>query len=568
MNPEYGIERAGLASGGLRLALRSASSRSMGGLASRALAVRALPFILIALGLAVRIVPWWANYPLHRDEALYGQWARLISSGQDPLLLTAWVDKPPLVPYLLAISLQLFGVSELALRLPGMIAGVMTLGVLYACGRRAYGQRTALIAVALLAASPFAILFGPTAFTDPWLALFLAAAVWAALAGRPFWAGLGIGLAIASKQQGILGVPLVVALVFWQVLVQARAIPRSGRPAHPTWVLLLLTTSLLIAGVVLVIGPVSYWDSLRWSNRPSFWEHSISTYGGIGLASVGVWPVRAAGWAQLLGYLFGSPGPSAAILGLAAVAGLAGATVGPRRDGFPGLGAHTRNAGTGGPGEASRTRWLDLGLGSYVAFYLAAHFVSTVQAWDRYLLPVVPLICLLAASGMQRTWGLLGGWRSNGLARPAAVAALGLLLAFGSWKGISASVPVGSDHGAYYGMARVVAELRSQPRETVIYDHSLGWFYGFYMFGAHQEVRWWDSAWKLADDAARTALAEPKRSQLLALPGWEDEEANKIRLALAGRRLGLQERLRTYRPDGTRSFTLYQILPEGKGDAS
>jgi hypothetical protein len=55
---------------------------------------------------------------------------------------------------------------------------------------------------------------------------------------------------------------------------------------------------------------------------------------------------------------------------------------------------------------------------------------------------------------------------------------------------------------------------------------------------------------------------------LLALPGWEDEEADKIRLALAGRRLGLQERLRTYRPDGTRSFTLYQILPEGKGDAS
>jgi 4-amino-4-deoxy-L-arabinose transferase-like glycosyltransferase len=72
----------------------------------------------MVLGLALRLVPWLAAYPLHRDEALYGTWARLIASGRDPLLLTPWVDKPPFVPYLLAGSLHLFGVSSLALRLP------------------------------------------------------------------------------------------------------------------------------------------------------------------------------------------------------------------------------------------------------------------------------------------------------------------------------------------------------------------------------------------------------------------------------------------------------------------
>ena len=52
--------------------------------------------------IVLRIIPWLTNYPLHRDEALYGYWARLIASGQDPLLLIPWVDKPPLVLYLLA----------------------------------------------------------------------------------------------------------------------------------------------------------------------------------------------------------------------------------------------------------------------------------------------------------------------------------------------------------------------------------------------------------------------------------------------------------------------------------
>ena len=85
----------------------------------------------------LRILPWLANYPLHHDEALYGYWARLIASGQDPLLLTPWIDKPPLTLYLLAASSAAFGASELALRLPGMIAGLLTvLACLRLCSPR------------------------------------------------------------------------------------------------------------------------------------------------------------------------------------------------------------------------------------------------------------------------------------------------------------------------------------------------------------------------------------------------------------------------------------------------
>ena len=159
--------------------------------------VGALPLILVVAAI-LRVLPLFANYPLHHDEALYGFWARLIMSGRDPWLLTAWVDKPPLVIYALAGSLRLLGVSDLALRLPGMIVSLATLVCTYGIAARIYERRTALLAAALLAASPFAILFAPTAFTDPWLTLWLMASAWAALAGRSFLAGIALGLAVAS----------------------------------------------------------------------------------------------------------------------------------------------------------------------------------------------------------------------------------------------------------------------------------------------------------------------------------------------------------------------------------
>ena len=177
---------------------------------------------MVLVAIILRIIPWLTNYPLHRDEALYGYWAQLIASGRDPLLLSPWVDKPPLVLYLLAADIRAFGASELALRLPGLIASLLLVLVTFGFARRAYGVRVALIAAGLLTLSPFAILFAPTAFTDPWLALWLVAAAWAALARRPFLAGLLLGLAVASKQQGVLGVPLVFALLICRQMADGR----------------------------------------------------------------------------------------------------------------------------------------------------------------------------------------------------------------------------------------------------------------------------------------------------------------------------------------------------------
>lgn len=543
--------------------------------AARALGLLALLLTGAAL---LRVIPWLANYPLHRDEALYGFWAQLIATGRDPWLLGPWIDKPPLSLYLTAGSLAAFGASEWALRLPGMIASLLTVPTTYALAARAYGAHTARLAAGLLALSPFAILFAPTAFTDPWLTLWLVAAAWAALAGRSFAAGLALGLAVASKQQGVLAVPLVLALLAAQGRSEAqelrneetrqpgsRATGKNGTATAP-WHLGTFARQVLrtLLGFALIFGPLILWDSLRWHNRPSFWDQSLTTYNPLAVAHLDAWPTRALEWVQQLRYLFGSPPLSAVLLGLALVAGGVALTV------FlaPLLPRAWRSAVYRRERRGDGRRLLDVILTGYVLGYLALHVVVTFQAWDRYLLPIVPLICILAGRGARQVYAALQRWIAARLGlSPLGQAAQGVLmlvgvgwLVYAAWLGAAGRIPVGSDHGAYTGIAQVVAHLRAQPTDAIIYDHALGWYYDFYLFDRSPERRWYDSGEKLATDAAATAQTEPGRQQWLALPQWELGALAELRPALAARRLAFAEAERIYRPDGSRSFTLYRIV--------
>ena len=490
---------------------------------------------LIVAAVALRGIPWLANYPLHRDEALYGYWARLIASGSDPLLLTTWIDKPPLVIYLIAASLRTFGTNELALRLPGMAAGLLTLAATYALAKRAYDRPVAWLAVALLTLSPFAILFAPTAFTDPWLTLWLVIAAWAALGGRAFGAGLALGLAVASKQQGLLGAPLVLALLAAQVSDHPRPWRHLGR-----------SFGAALLGCAVIFIPVIYWDSLRWSNRPSFWDRSLMTYGGLGVAAPADWPRRAVEWGAQLALLFGLPALSALMLGGAAAVGVRGAM----------RWAAERRATTG----AKLAHRVDVVLAAYVLGYLALHTVITFQVWDRYLLPLAPLVCVLAARGFAGAIHL----PNPALPRRAGLVSatvLALALVYAAGLGTTGRLPVGSDHGAYAGLDQVVTTVRQQPADAVVYHQCLGWYFDFYLFDAPQERRWWDSGWKLASDAFQTAQQTPARRQWVILAAWEAPQADEIRLALTSKGLALVETDRIRRPDGTQSFTLYRIMP-------
>jgi hypothetical protein len=385
--------------------------------------------------------------------------------------------------------------------------------------------------------------------------LWLVAAAWAALAGRSFLAGIALGLAVASKQQGVLGVPLIVALLL--------TAGRSVTPVHPSQDSSFILRRFLVAllGFALIFAPVTYWDSLRWATRPSFWDRSLTTYGGLTLAAPTVWLERAVGWAEQTGYLFGSPVLTMLMLGLALVAGVRDWRMRSAADGVQDSGRDKDRSSPRIPPSAL--------ILAYLAGYAALHFFVTFQPWDRYLLPLLPFICVLAVRGLQVAWRWTGQaapglrWlpmKSERLMRSAMAVALIVLLVWSAWLGVTARLPVGSDHGAYFGMDRVSAFLAAQPADAVIYHRWIGWHFDFYLFDAPQELRWWGSGWKLADDAAAVYRDAPDRSQWLVLPGWRDEAAAEVRLALASRRLALAEAERIYRPDHSRAFTVYRIV--------
>jgi len=136
----------------------------------------------------------------------------------------------------------------------------------------------------------------------------------------------------------------------------------------------------------------------------------------------------------------------------------------------------------------------------------------------------------------------LGGDAGQRLQLAVAGAVLILTLALSAALGAMGRLPVGSDHSAYTGVRELATELRALPDDSVLYYHSLGWHYDYYLFDAPQDRRWWDSAWKLAGDAAKAAIAEPQRQQWVILPAADAHELENLRPALLARGLALASR--------------------------
>jgi hypothetical protein len=343
-----------------------------------------------------------------------------------------------------------------------------------------------------------------------------------------------------------------------------------------------------VLGFLAVFGPVTWWDSLRWHNRPSYWDQSLQTYGGIVLLPAAEWSGRAVQWAEQAGRLYGLPLLSALVLA-AAAATFAGArsrpggpdpstalpSVAPLRT--PNLGDtrdssvapltmletnHTRyRSGATRVADERTLSWL---IGGFVLAYFAVHIVVSFQPWDRYLLPVLPLICVLAGRGasralaaVRRGWGKVGA----GLAVAAAAAALLWGASLGTSPRADERLPVGSDIGAYRGVAEAARYLAGQPAGATVYYDRIGWHLGFYLYDAPVTRSWYDSPEKLAREAARVAAEDATAAQWLLLPAWQAEDLPGLAAALSRAGFEAREAATVRGPDGRADVTLYRIGP-------
>jgi len=474
----------------------------------------------------LRALPLTANR-FHPDEALYAAFGRLIASGRDPLLAQTIVDKPPLPFYLLAGSFGLLGGSEFAARLPTFFASLISVALAYALARRLYGARPASLAAGLLALSPFAILFSVTLFIDPVLTAFGLWGLWSAAADRPRQAGLAFALALACKQTALFLVPLALALAL--VTLPASADPRAAlrriaRHLGP------LAGALLLAALV-IFG----WDALRlqFGAPISFWAQGYSDNVPDRLVRAGEVPLRAWAWLDLLGYVTASAPLNAA--------------------GLVGLPLLLLTAGR----RPNRAALADLVLAGYGLAYLAVYWLLAFNVWDRYLVPLLPLLALLLARALFSLADSLAAWArwpAAALSRIVLALSLAALLP-SSATAARSGYPIGGDHGAYTGLDETARYLNALPYGTVLYDFWLSWQWNYYLFDAKVYVAWMPNPEALARDLQVHGRTSPR---YLVVPAWESR--SEAEAAAAGVGFRFVPVHTAYRADGSPGFVTYQLV--------
>ena len=116
---------------------------------------RWLPLLLILLIAALLRLMALPDVPagLQHDEVFHGHDAVTVLLGYRPLYFTSNAGNEPLFIYLMSLTVGLFGHNAWGIRLAAVICGLLTLLFTALWIRRAYNDRTALIASALMAVS-------------------------------------------------------------------------------------------------------------------------------------------------------------------------------------------------------------------------------------------------------------------------------------------------------------------------------------------------------------------------------------------------------------------------------
>ncbi|MEL6631861.1 MAG: glycosyltransferase family 39 protein [Bacteroidota bacterium] len=159
-----------------------------------------------------------------------------------------YLDKPPLLFWLSALSFQIFGVNEIAYKLPSILVLMLGLYALFRFTRMWYDKETALLATVILGFTQAFFLITNDVRTDGLLTGWVIFAVWQLSSfirsgnwGNLILGSLGVGLAMMTK--GPIGIILPGAAIGADLLLK-----RQWKVIfHPQWLVFLL-----IVGVSLI----------------------------------------------------------------------------------------------------------------------------------------------------------------------------------------------------------------------------------------------------------------------------------------------------------------------------
>ncbi|HWJ60829.1 MAG TPA: glycosyltransferase family 39 protein [Acidimicrobiales bacterium] len=187
----------------------------------------ARPALFVLLGAAAVLYLWglgasgWANsFYSAAVQAGTHSWKALFFGSSDASN-SITVDKPPVSLWAMGISARIFGVNAWSILVPQALAGVASVGLLFAAVKRWYGAAAGLIAGAVLALTPVATLMFRFNNPDAVLVLLLIGAAYALLrsleAASTRWLLLAwslVGTAFLTKMLQALLVAPAFALVY------------------------------------------------------------------------------------------------------------------------------------------------------------------------------------------------------------------------------------------------------------------------------------------------------------------------------------------------------------------
>ncbi|MGM1061205.1 glycosyltransferase family 39 protein [Saccharothrix sp. Mg75] len=274
-----------------------------------------LPLLLLLAGTAVLYL-WrlgdsgWANaYYSAAAQAGAASWEAWFFGATDPAG-SITVDKTPAATWVMGLSARLFGVNAWSVLVPQALMGVASVALLHATVRRTAGEAAGLVAGAVLALTPVAVLMFRFNNPDALLVLLLVAGAYCTVRAteraRVGWlvlAGVAVGSGFLAKMlQAFLVLPAfgLVYLVFAPAPVLRRA-----------WHLAAALGALVVAGgwwvLAVELVPASARPYVGGSQRNSVLELALG-YNGLGrltgdeVGSVGGgggW--GSTGWSRLLG---------------------------------------------------------------------------------------------------------------------------------------------------------------------------------------------------------------------------------------------------------------------------
>jgi 4-amino-4-deoxy-L-arabinose transferase-like glycosyltransferase len=157
----------------------------------------------------------WANsFYSAAAQAGSSNWAAFFFGSFDAAN-SITVDKPPASLWVMALSVKVFGLNSFAILFPQVVMGVASVGVLYATVKRQFGAAAGLVAGAVLALTPVAVLMFRFNNPDALLTFLIVLAGWATMKAiektSAKWfmlVGVFLGFAVLTKTlQAFLVIP-------------------------------------------------------------------------------------------------------------------------------------------------------------------------------------------------------------------------------------------------------------------------------------------------------------------------------------------------------------------------